>query len=202
MHKERWIGLKGGQLCLLLLCVLLGACSTRQKNEAPEIKFSKIPPAAQGGREKLDVISGSVSGVRSGQQIVIYARSGPWWVQPWPENPLVPIQADSTWSTSTHLGFEYAALLVNPGYHPPPTMDVAPSQGGPIALVSIVKGTGSGIALAPTKPLHFSGYDWKVRTIASDRGGHDISGTSRPAALRDRRRAVPAQSRACCRHRW
>ena len=25
--------------------------------------------------------------------------------------------------------------------------------------------------LAPTKALHFSGYDWKVRTIASDRGG-------------------------------
>jgi hypothetical protein len=39
-----------------------------------------------------------------------------------------------------------------------------------VVAVSIVKGTGS-VELAHTKPLQFSGYDWKVRTIASDRGG-------------------------------
>src|SRR5262249_1553810 len=77
---------------------------------------------------------------------------------------------DSTWSTSTHLGFEYAALLVDPGFRPPPTMDVAPTQGGLVAALEIVKGIGMP-QLAPTKPLRFSGYDWKVRTIASDRGG-------------------------------
>ena len=91
-------------------------------------------------------------------------------MQPWPDRPFIPIQADSTWSSETHLGFEYAALLVDPGYHPPPTLDVAPTKGGSVALVTIVKGTGTP-ALAPTKPLKFSGYDWDVRTIASDRGG-------------------------------
>jgi hypothetical protein len=118
----------------------------------------------------MDNIAGRVVGSRAGQQIVIYARSGPWWVQPWPEKPFIPIRADSTWSTPTHLGFEYAALLVEAGYRPPPTLDVAPTQGGSVVAVSIVKGTGS-VELAPTKPLQFSGYDWKVRTIASDRGG-------------------------------
>jgi hypothetical protein len=49
-------------------------------------------------------------------------------------------------------------------------MDVAPAPGGSIVAVTIAKGTGSTV-LAPTKPLHFSGYDWKVRTIAGDRGG-------------------------------
>jgi hypothetical protein len=49
-------------------------------------------------------------------------------------------------------------------------MDVAPTQGGSVVLVKIVKGTGTP-TLAPTKPLKFSGYDWDVRTIASDRGG-------------------------------
>jgi len=49
-------------------------------------------------------------------------------------------------------------------------MDAAPSKGGPVALVSIVNGVGTP-TLAPTKPLKFSGYDWDVRTIASDRGG-------------------------------
>ncbi len=91
-------------------------------------------------------------------------------MQPWPDQSLIPIQADSTWSTQTHLGFEYVALLVDAGYHPPPTMDVAPTKGGSIAAVKIVSGTGT-TELAPTVPLHFSGYDWKVRTIASDRGG-------------------------------
>ena len=154
----------------LAFCLALNACYSHQTEARPAIKFTKIPPAAEGGRERVDTVSGRVIGARSGQQIVIYARSGPWWVQPWPDQALIPIRADSTWSTSTHLGFEYAALLVDPGFHPPPTMDVAPTQGGPVAAVEIVKGAGTP-QLAPTKPLHYSGYDWKVRTIASDRGG-------------------------------
>src|SRR5712671_3394872 len=128
------------------------------------------PPAAQGGRGRVDTISGRVRNARPKQQIVIYAHSGPWWVQPWPDHPFVPIKADSTWSTETHLGFEYAALLVEPDYHPLPTMEVAPIQGGSVALVTMVKGAGTP-QLAPTGSLKFSGYDWGVRMIASDKGG-------------------------------
>jgi hypothetical protein len=75
------------------------------------------------------------------------------------------------------LGYEYAALLVGPDYHPPPTMDVLPPKGGAVVLAAVVKGVGPTI-LAPSKPLKFSGYDWDVRTIASDRGGssHPYSG--------------------------
>ncbi len=156
----------------VVVCValLLASCHSQVAPSAPKIEFTKIPPAAQGGRERVDTISGKVSGAHAGQQIVVYARSGPWWVQPWPDKPFIPIQADSTWGTSTHLGFEYAAMLVEPGYHPAPTMDVAPTVGGGVAAVEIVKGTGT-VEVAPTVPLHFSGYDWTVRTIASDRGG-------------------------------
>jgi hypothetical protein len=155
---------------LLVLCLGLSGCQSRGTNSVPLIEFSKIPPAAQGGRERIDTIAGRVTNARPGQQIVIYAQSGPWWVQPWPDRPFIPIHPDSTWSTETHLGFHYAALLVDSGYHPPPTMDVAPTQGESVVLVKIVKGTGTP-ELAPTKPLKFSGYDWDVRTIASDRGG-------------------------------
>src|SRR5580704_8250561 len=112
---------------VFLSVVALVACWSEKPQETPSIEFTKIPPAAQGGRERVDTISGRVSGARPGQKIVVYARSGPWWVQPWPDQALIPIQADSTWSTSTHLGFEYAALLVDPEYHPPPTMDLAPT---------------------------------------------------------------------------
>jgi len=143
-----------------------------QKTNAPSIEFTHIPPAAQGGRERVDTISGRVRNARPKQQIVIYAHSGPWWVQPWPEHPFIPIKADSTWSTETHLGFEYAALLVGPDYHPLPELDVAPTQGSSVALVTIVKGVGTP-QFAPTGSLKFSGYDWGVRMIESDKGGTD-----------------------------
>ena len=170
MRLRKSISPRWERLLTLIFCMVLSGCHARQGSTAPTIGFTKIPPAAQGGRERVDSIAGTVAGAHAGQQIVVYARSGPWWVQPWPDKSLIPIQPDSTWSTPTHLGFEYAALLVEPGYRPPPTMDVAPSQGGSIVAVSIVKGTGS-VVLAPTVPLHFSGYDWNVRTIAGDRGG-------------------------------
>jgi hypothetical protein len=153
-----------------LSAVALVACQSGKVHTTPSISFTKIPPAAQGGRERVDTISGRVFGARPGQQIVIYAHSGPWWVQPWPDHPFISIKADSTWSTETHLGFEYAALLVGPDYHPLPTTDVAPTEGGPVALVTIVKGVGTP-QLAPTGSLKFSGYDWGVRMIASDKGG-------------------------------
>jgi len=170
MRLGRRITSNWARVLPLAWCIVLFGCHAREVNTGPTIEFTKIPPAAQGGREKVDTIAGRVSGARAGQQIVVYARSGPWWVQPWPDKPLIPIQADSSWGTSTHLGFEYAALLVEPGYNPPPTVDVAPSLGGSVVAVKIVKGVGE-TQFAPTKPLHFSGYDWKVRTIASDRGG-------------------------------
>jgi hypothetical protein len=156
--------------CVVIVCALPTGCNSWWFGGSPTIEFSKIPPAEQGGREKVDTISGRVSGARHGQRIVVYARSGPWWVQPWPDEALIPIRFDGTWSTSTHLGFEYAAMVVDSGYHPPPTMDVIPAQSGPIVAIKTVKGTGL-VRVAPTVPLHFSGYDWNVRTIASDRGG-------------------------------
>jgi hypothetical protein len=157
---------------LLILCTALNSCQSHKADSGPSIEFTHIPPAAQGGREKVDTISGRVRNARPKQQIVIYAHSGPWWVQPWPDHPFIPIQSDSTWSTETHLGFEYAALLVEPDYHPLPELDVAPTQGGSVALVTIVKGVGTP-QFAPTGSLKFSGYDWGVRTIESDKGGTD-----------------------------
>jgi len=173
-YSGRWrsaVGRLAIAECLTMVVgVTLFGCRSGKEKSEPSIELSKVPPAAQGGRERVDSISGRVIGARPEQRIVVYARSGPWWVQPWPEQALIPIKSNQTWSTPTHLGFEYAALLVEPGYQPAPTLDVAPSVGGSIVAVTIAKGSGP-VALAPTKPLHFSGYDWRVRTIAGDRGG-------------------------------
>src|SRR5262249_38193609 len=177
-RRARVIALSREVITLLLVAGLaLNGCQSRRADRLPTIAFTKIPPAAQGGREKVDTIEGRVTGARPGQQIVIYAHSGAWWVQPTVASPFTPVRSDSTWSTETHLGYEYAALLVGPGYRPPPTLDTLPAEGGAVVLAAVVKGVGPTI-LAPTKALKFSGYDWDVRTIASDRGGssHPYSG--------------------------
>jgi hypothetical protein len=155
---------------LVAVCLALSGCNSHKADSPPSIEFTKVPPATQGGSDKVDTIAGRVHGAHPGEQIVIYAHSGPWWVQPYLERPFVPIQSDSTWSSATHFGFEYAALLVDSGYHPPPTLDVAPTSGGLVVSVAIVKGSGPP-TFAPTKPLTFSGYSWAVRTVASNRGG-------------------------------
>ena len=162
----------GHAVCVAVFLFLLVGCHSRQGVAGPVVEFTKIPPAAQGGRERVETISGRVTGAKPGQRIVIYAMSGPWWVQPWPDQPFITIQSDSSWSTATHLGFKYAAMLVDPGYQPAPTLDVPPAVGGSVAAVTIVDGVGKP-QIAPTVPIKFSGYDWNVRTIAGDRGGQN-----------------------------
>jgi hypothetical protein len=122
-----------------------------------------------GGPDKLDTIEGRVKGARPGQRVVLFARSGLWWVQPLAEAPFTTIEADSTWKSPTHLGLEYAALLVEPGYAPPHATDVLPTVGGGVVAVATVSGAPPGQTAART--LRFSGYDWEVRQLASDRGG-------------------------------
>lgn len=172
IQKSRapWNGIAKPLILSFFLAISLAGCNFWKSSASPVIQFTKIPPSAQGGRERVDTISGTVKGAKPGQRIVVYAHSGPWWVQPWPEKPFIPIQKDSTWGTETHLGYDYAALLVDPGFQPPPTMDLAPTAGGSVIAVAIVKGVGT-LPPNPTKPLSFSGYDWKVRMVAADRGG-------------------------------
>jgi signal transduction histidine kinase len=126
----------------VLICLLpLGGCSRRQTDAGPSIQFIKIPQAEQGGRPVLEAIEGSVNGARPGQRIVLYARSGAWYVQPWADQPFTDIQPDSKWKNSTHLGTDYAALLVDPGYSPPAVTDVLPARGGAVAAVASTLGT-------------------------------------------------------------
>lgn len=92
---------------------------------------------------RLDRVEGRVSGARPEQQqrIVLYARSGNWYVQPFTDQPFTSIEADSSWRNTTHLGTEYAALLVEPDFKPPSETGVLPAVGGAVAAVTIVRGT-------------------------------------------------------------
>jgi len=160
-------------LLILWICICLNGCRSGQSDFKPSIEFTKIPAADVGGPEKMDMIEGRVNGVRAGQQIVLYAKGtdGLWWVQPFTERPFTKIQADSKWKTTIHLGSDYAALLVDPGYTPPDTAEVLPSVGTGIVAFAVVKGKGPAPQQLSFKTLRFSGYDWMARSAATFRGG-------------------------------
>lgn len=170
MPRSKWLSRHFWQIVFLMwACLLSGSCRSPAANPSPSIEFTKVPQADEGGPGQVERIEGRVTGANSGQQIVLFAKSGIWWVQPLVDEPFTKIQPDSTWKNTTHLGTEYAALLVKPGYRPPPTIDALPIQGGDVLAVANVKGTGSPPIISKT--LNFSGYEWKIRTAASDRGG-------------------------------
>lgn len=153
-----------------LHCVLFTGCGSGPNGRvAPVIEFTKLPPAAEGSPDKLDTIEGRVTGHQAGQRIVLFARSGVWWVQPLSNDPFTPIQPDSTWKNSTHPGSAYAALLVAPDYQPPSVVDTLPKQGGSVLAVATAEE--SVLSRRVPKTLRFSGYEWTVRELASDRGG-------------------------------
>ena len=157
-----------GLIFITVFISLQSGCGS-PKNHAPAIEFTSVPHSDPGGPDTLEDIAGRVTGAKPGQQIVLYAKAGTWWVQPLADQPFTTIQADTQWHNSIHLGTDYAALLVEPGYKPKPTLDDLPKEGGLVVTVKRVPGTSSSAALPTT--VKFSGYDWEIRSNPSTRGG-------------------------------
>lgn len=146
---------------------LLSGCNLRRNEPTASIQFTRIPQADPGGREKNDIIEGAVKGAKPGQRIVLYARSGKWWIQPLVNHPFTELRPDGTWTNATHLGTEYAAVLVEAGYHPKPLIDVLPEPAGEVLAVV----SAPGAKKPPSPMIFFSGYEWRVRIAPSQRGG-------------------------------
>jgi hypothetical protein len=77
---------------LVIFCLLMCGCSRWRTRPEPAIEFSRVPPAEEGGPDKIDTIEGRVAGARPGQQIVLFAWSGRWWVQPFADQPFTADQ--------------------------------------------------------------------------------------------------------------
>jgi hypothetical protein len=156
---------------VLALVGLAGAaCRPQPAPIGPTVELIRVPEAAEGGPDRMAPIAGRAPGALPGQRIVLYARSGPWWVQPLADHPFTAIRSDSSFESTTHLGTEYAALLVEPGYRPPSRTDELPTLAGGVVATATAKG------LPPAEPravrrLQFAGYEWRVRDTPSERGG-------------------------------
>jgi hypothetical protein len=156
-------------LVFLLSFRLLASCHVQGSVPGPSIEFTRIPAATEGSPDKLDVIEGHVIRGNPPLKLVLYAKTGNWWIQPLRNEPYTNVRADGTWTNFTHVASEYAALLVESGFHPASTLKELPGRGGSVLAVATVKG--SDPALQVSKTLWFSGYEWRIRTAPSNRGG-------------------------------
>lgn len=148
---------------------ILAGCG-RPRNSGPSITFTRIPKADPGGSTENDIIEGMVQGATAGEQVVLYAKSGKWWVQPMVSQPITTLQKSFKWTNATHLGTHYAAVLVKEGYRPAPTLDALPKAGEDVMAVATVPGA----AQPPSKMATFSGYQWRLRDAPSGRGGRNV----------------------------
>ena len=149
---------------------LLLACDAAPVRTPPGIMLTHVPAAGVGGSDRMERIAGTVTGADQRDRLVVYARSGVWWVQPTVAEPYTVIGPRGAWTTTTHLGTEYAVLLVTPEYKVQPTLDALPEPGDLVRAVRIAAGTGD-YATRPRHTIAFSGYEWEVRDAPSDRAG-------------------------------
>lgn len=150
--------------------VLSQACRGVRSSNGPSIMFTRVPQTDPAGSASNDIIEGRVTGASPGQKIVLYAKTGKWWVQPLTDQPITELRPNFTWTNATHLGTEYAALLVKDGYRPPSALDMLPQTDDKVLAVAVVPG-----AERPPSPIvHFSGYPWRLRTAPSARGGQNV----------------------------
>jgi signal transduction histidine kinase len=126
---------------LIALAIFSAGCLGNRTGDGPTIEFTRIPKAAEGGpQSKLEPVEGRVFDARAGQRVVLYARSGAWWVQPYADRPFTSIEEAGRWRNVTRAGTEYAALLVEAGYVPPPRTDFIPQLGDGVVAVAVTEG--------------------------------------------------------------
>lgn len=145
----------------------------------PRVSITLVPLGGA-GPDAMATIGGIVSGVNSREcKVVVFARTNTWYVQPYVASPYTPIGKNGKWETQTHLGDEYAALLVESSYTPPATTDSLPEVGAQVlAIARVSAGSRTTQKLAkrgggdkPTaRKIQFSGYQWKVKSSSGPVG--------------------------------
>jgi hypothetical protein len=151
---------------LLAICMI--GCRSYSRSVVPTVSFTKLPPYAEGGSSNVRQIEGRAEGARPGQRVVVYAKSGIWWVQPFAGHELTQVGSDFTWQTQTHPGWAYAALLVTEKFHPRSRMEMLPLQGGAVVALAIVEPPS--ISVSAGKTISFAGYEWEVRQTPNNPG--------------------------------
>ncbi|MEK6409800.1 MAG: glycoside hydrolase family 16 protein [Acidobacteriota bacterium] len=181
MWTERYVFVA---LFVSLALPVLGQSKNRVKrNPNPSIAITRVPSKGA-GPDRMEPIAGTVDGVNAKDcRVVVFARTNTWYVQPYAASPYTTISNDRKWETDTHLGDEYAALLVKSSYNPPATTDTLPEVAGDVlAIVRVSAKAQSALNSVPSastsaestnahmRTLQFSGYEWKVKSSSGQVG--------------------------------
>jgi len=151
-----------------LLLALTACHKTARPSLESRIAFTQVPQWDLGDVNQEDVIEGTVTGSRPGQNMVVYSKTGGlWWLQPRLNSPFTPILPGGVWRNEVHLATDYAALLVDSTYHPAAVLNELPKIGRGIEMVAASPGQERSSSFF----VNFSGFQWRVRKVSSDRGG-------------------------------
>lgn len=115
-------------------------------SQAPVIRITQTPPFNEaGGPIRTATLTGTVGGIDAVHdfRVVCYARTTSWFIQPATDAFMTQIADDHTFSCLTHLGTQYAALLVRPGFRnkAEPIAAELPGRGDDVLDFTIVNGT-------------------------------------------------------------
>jgi len=105
----------------------------------PIIELTSVPAASlKPGPTGLGRVSGKVSGANvSDCKVVVYARGGDlWYVQPLAASPETLLGKDGSWTTESHGGIEYGALLLKKNYNVSPVLEKLPDVKGSVLAVA------------------------------------------------------------------
>jgi hypothetical protein len=167
-NRERFM-ISRREAALVVPALFAPGCQRSKDSNNHSISFKRIPQANAAGSGLHDIVTGMASGVAPGHKVVLYAKTGKWWVQPLAEQPFTSLAPDSTWANATHLGSHYAALLVTEGYRPEVSLDKLPETDPNVLAVTVVPGADK----PPSSIVEFGGYQWRLRDAPSGRGGRN-----------------------------
>jgi len=116
-----------------------------QSSRDPQIHITHAPPySEEGGPIRTAALTGTVAGVDNPRdyRVVCYARTTSWFIQPATDAFMTQITDDRTFSCLTHLGTQYAALLVRPSFRGKAEAIAAelPGRGDDVLDLTIVNG--------------------------------------------------------------
>ena len=116
-----------------------------EERHGPATIVILVIPYRGSGPDSRGVISGKVQGIHdpSKYRVVLYALTDRWYVQPAFNEALTLINSDGSWANTTHLGSEYAAMLVASSFKPPESPNALP--GGEAVLAF----TRAGASISP-----------------------------------------------------
>jgi hypothetical protein len=129
-------------LAAVLTALVLSAGAVQAAD--PSIKIDRPAPCG-GGPDQMAQIAGTTTGADPAtQRVVLFAGTDVWYVQPYTAAPLTSLGRDGNWTSPSHLGQRYAALLVtSPTYKPPMTTFALPEVGSEVLAVDVVPCAGS-----------------------------------------------------------